>query len=257
MSKLSDQIPEGTVATNRDGRKAIFRQGRWNVMAPDVQSDAPGAGFMTGIVAPKLTKEDSTALASYRNDSRRAMSARSDAMRFQDLNAQEPTGGLGGLPIVRDIRAAFDPQVSEMKAITEKLTPAQREPGSGTMSDADIAMYRAATVGLNKPRAANDAMAKVVRAGAVRQADYAAFMDTWGLRNGTLLGAQEAWNSYTEANPLFEQGANGNTAVKGWTPWRQWFGVAGGQKSPAPSAPKPSMTGGGASGGYKILSVED
>lgn len=246
MSKLSDLVPEGTVATNADGRKAVFRQGRWNMMAQDVASEAPGAGFMTGMTAPKLTGTDYKDLSAYRGQAQSAMSARSDARRFQELNAQEPSGGLGGLPVIRDVRAMFDPQAAEMKSITAKLTPAQREPGSGTMSDADAAMYRSATVGLDKPRQANDAMAKVIRAGAVRQSDFSAFMDTWAQRNGSLLGAQEAWAAYANANPIFEQGNDGNTTVKGWTPWRQWFGVPGGAKPQGQAPARPSMTGGAA-----------
>lgn len=192
-----------------------------NIATIGVDASAPGAAYLSNGGGRPLSAATEKELSGYRQGAQNALSARSSAMRFQNLNKENRTGGImGSLPF----RDKFDPGFAEMKAIGEKLVPAQREPGSGVMSDRDVEMYRAATLSTGKPREANDALAKVIRAGSVRQADQAAFMEEWAKRNGGLTGAQEAWNAYAEANPLFRQ-EGGNTQVNGWTPWRQWFGV--------------------------------
>jgi len=200
----------------------VYRGGKFMPEASaGVNTSAPGSNYLTAGEGRAIPAGVQTELSKYRQNSSNALGARSDAMRFQDLNKENRTGGImGALPF----RDKFDPGFAEMKSISEKLIPAQREPGSGTMSDGDVAMYRAATLSTGKPRATNDALAKVIRAGAVRQADQTAFMEEWAKRNGGLTGAQEAWSAYANANPLFRV-EGGNTQVNGWTPWRKWFGV--------------------------------
>ena len=192
-----------------------------NIATIGIDATAPGSGYLSGGSGRAVPASVEKELSGYRQNTNNALAARSNAMRFQDLNKENRTGGImGSLPF----RDKFDPGFAEMKAIGEKLIPAQREPGSGTMSDADVAMYRAATLSTAKPKGANDGIAKVIRAGAIRQADQSAFMEEWAKRNGGLTGAQEAWSAYSNANPLFRV-EGGNTQVNGWTPWRKWFGV--------------------------------
>lgn len=207
-----------------------------------LNASAPGADFISSTPSAKLSPQDTGALAKYRNAAQSAATTRGDALRFSNLNKQAKTGGIYGAPLIgglaQDVMSQIDPNVSEMKSISSRLTPAMREPGSGTMSDSDAAMYRAATVSLDKPTQTNQNIAKVIDAGSRRASDYSAFMDEWAKRKGNIVGGQEAWQAYADANPLFKDGGKGGTQINPWTPWRKWFGVDGGGGSapPAPAA---------------------
>lgn len=218
-----------------------------NIATIGVDTTAPGASYLSNGASRPLDATTQKELSASRTASGNALGARENAMRFQDLNKENRTGGIMGSIPFRD---KFDPGFAEMKAISEKLIPAQREPGSGTMSDGDVAMYRAATLSTGKPKAANDGLAKVIRAGAVRQADQTAFMEEWAKRNGGLSGAREAWSAYANANPLFRV-EGGNTQVNGWTPWRKWFGV---EMKPAQGAAKAGAVASG--NGWTITEVK-
>lgn len=208
-----------------------------------VNALAPGAGFIDESAAPKLSVQDTNSLKSYRDQAQLQASARGDANRFSALNKTVNTGGIYGAPIIgglaQDVMTKIDPNLGEMKSISERLTPAMRTPGSGTMSDADAAMYRAATVSLDKPTQTNSAVARVIDAGSRRASDYSAFTDEWAKQKGNLVGAQEAWQNYADANPLFKDGGKTGTQINPWTPWREWFGLAnpmkgqGGGSTPA------------------------
>lgn len=211
------QAPEGTVIRLQDGSTRVKRGGQWIAAGTLFQ----GAG-------PKLTPQEGKMLTDARTRAEGASSTISNLDRFMTLNRQEATGGLGGLPVVRNVRGMFDPQVAEMNAIVEQITPAQREPGSGVMSDADIRMYRASVVGLDKPGPANSRIAARGTAGAMRERDYAAFMDYYAKVNGTLNGAQEQWDAYKQAEPVYDPQSG---QVRRARPWRQYFGIEQAQPS--------------------------
>ncbi|WP_332763906.1 hypothetical protein [Phenylobacterium sp.] len=243
----------GETRTRKDGlAKATWDGSNWVEMEigglqggadHSVESAAPGAAFFGAASSrPKMFAKTEQELMSLDGDAKTAQSLRADANRFRDLNRQVPTGELGGLPVVRDVRAMFDPKVGEMKAIVEKMTPSMREAGSGAMSDRDVQMYRASVVGLDKVGPTNSALSGVIEAGARRTSDYTAFKNEWARRHNTLVGSQEAWDDYAEANPLFEAGETG-TKVRKATPWRQYFGLETLSTRPtAPAGPrKPAL----------------
>lgn len=200
-----------------------------------VSGAAPGSRYMSAASArPKMFAATEKELMALDKNAQTAQSLRADANRFRKLNEEVPTGQLGGLPVIRDIRAMIDPRVGEMKAIVEKMTPSMREAGSGAMSDRDVEMYRASVVGLDKLGPTNAAITAVIDAGARRAGDYTAFKNEWARRNNTLVGSQEAWQQYAEENPLFAAGETGTTVNK-VTPWREYFGLETLAKKPAPT----------------------
>lgn len=230
-------IAEGTIAEAEDGsgKRITYRNGKWMQLNPVANAKAPGAGYMGADGMPKLAPQDMNALAKYRAAADAGQGLRADANRFSALNQNVGTGMGFSIPGVAAVRGVFDPRVPEMKAISARITPQMRQAGSGTMSDRDLELYKAATVGLDKPGDTNVAIAKVIDAGTRRAQDQSAFMDEWAKRNGSLGGAQEAWSSYSEANPLFDAGPKGTT-VRKVEPWRAWFGLA------SPTAAKPTTT---------------
>jgi hypothetical protein len=145
-----------------------------------------------------------------------------DAERFQTLNRERGTGPLAGFagPIL-----ANDPLYAEMRQLESKLTPREREPGSGPMSDRDIVLYNRAIPRLGNPGPTNDAVVTAAVAMSQRDIEYAAFLEEWAMRNGTLLGSTESWQQYVEQNPLLEEQRGGGISLRqGVTPWRTYFG---------------------------------
>lgn len=235
----------GETRVRKDGlAKATWDGQNWieeDISPGSVAADAsaPGAAFMNAASArPKMFSGTEKELMALDKAAQTAQSVRADANRFRALNVDVGTGGIKNLPGIRDVRAMFDPKLAEMKAIVEKLTPSLREAGSGAMSDRDVEMYRASVVGLDKPGPTNEAMARVLDAGARRSGDYTAFKNEWARKNNTLVGSQEAWQQYAEDNPLFSSGPTGTT-VNQVTPWREYFGLpALAKPKAAPPTPK-------------------
>jgi len=162
------------------------------------------------------------------------------ADEFVALNRTNNTGGIWGLPFVQGGRAMVDPEFNRMRSIQEQLTPAQREAGSGAMSDRDVEMYRRSTLNVGAPGPANQRTARVLDAVAANQADYSAFLDEYARANGgSLAGASEMWLEYSNANPLFNDDGTPRTAR---TPWRSYFGAE--RQQPArqqPARPAPAQ----------------
>lgn len=220
-----------------------YSKDSWSWVDPAVSSGpastaynpaSPGASYFSPqAIAPTLPQEDRKFVAKIREGRESANALRADAKRFVDLNEKRRTGGIQMKnPLLRGFVGMFDPGVGEMEAISEKITPQMREAGSGAMSDADVAMYRKSTVGVDKLGLANRAIQSVIDAGAKRQGDYLAFMEEWGRQKKNLTGAQEAWEDYASANPLYDNKDGKNTTVRKTTPWRDWFGLPGARGIP-------------------------
>lgn len=223
------------------GQVAEWTASGWKIVAgagpaasKPVNALAPGASYFSNSgVAPKLAPADMSSLKAYRDAAESGSGMRADANRFVELNKSTRTGGIESLPVIGNALAMVDPKRREMMSLSDKIAPAMRQAGSGAMSDKDVEMYKSATVGTNKLGPTNQAIGGVIDAGTRRQADYSAFMEEWARRNGGLIGAREAWDSYANDNPLFDTGPKG-TVVRKTQPWRQWFGLEGG------AAPKPA-----------------
>lgn len=158
------------------------------------------------------------------------------AARFMELNQKIPTGGLVDKMALTRWAQSMGTEYAELEAITARLVPGMREPGAGASSDLDVRMFERATVGVDKPKRANENIAKGLIARAQQAQDYADFRQTYLEQNGTLQGADRHWKEYVNANPIFDPGKPGafelNTKRKGWT---EHF--KGQTSKAAPSAP--------------------
>lgn len=130
------------------------------------------------------------------------MSAKLD--RFIFLNQTNETGGFTGNAVTSTIRQPFDAEFSEMASIINEITPQMRQGMPGAASDRDVAMFKGATVGVNKPLEANQNIAKAVQVAAQNKRDQVAFFEDYRLNNGHVVGAKKAWREYLEANPIFD-----------------------------------------------------
>jgi hypothetical protein len=122
-----------------------------------------------------------------------------DMQRFlqlqQQVNMQGPVAGR--VP-------AFSSEAQEMDAITDKITPQMRQPGSGATSNFDAKMFRNSTVGRTKNEQANEAIGQAVILQSQNISDRAQFMRDYLTVNGHLDGADRQWSRYLNSNPIFD-----------------------------------------------------
>jgi hypothetical protein len=161
--------------------------------------------------------------------------------RFKQAGGK--TGGYYDWPVLgtlAEAKSSFDPNFQGMQAITAKLAPNMRPPGSGATSDFDAKQFVRATMSISKDQEANKRIAQAMSAQADRDVGYAQFIDWYFQKTGTTQGIQQAWLEYVNANPIFDQSDEDGFAVnRGAKSWQQFFGAgAGGARAPA--APPPA-----------------
>lgn len=162
-----------------------------------------------------------------------------DASRFEQLLKEQDTGGmLMNLPGAKTISGVFDPQISEMTKIQDRLTPQMRIPGSGATSDFDARMFQSALPDVRSPRETNQNVITALKAREQLAEDKQLFMQNYVEANGQLAGAERYWTEYLEANPIFDptkpEVPTLNQNRKGW---QEYFGSAA-QKPPMAAAPE-------------------
>jgi len=156
--------------------------------------------------------------------------------RFQELNAVSDTGPVWG----KTPEMLMGAEMQEMKSISDRLTPGMRQGLPGAASDRDIAMFRSATVGINKDKEVNDAIITAFKAQADRDADYIKFREDYKNRYGHLNGATSAWNSYVNANPIFDPKSEEPKLNPNMQTREQFFS----SKAEAPKAQVPAVSSG-------------
>jgi hypothetical protein len=203
------------------------KTGNTRVLQAPPKADAATGG------APKLNASDNAFLAKLRNQFGELQTMSSNMDQFVQLNRNVATGGKMALPGMGTVLSAVNPQIATMQSITNKLTPAMRNGLPGAASDRDVAMFRGATVGLDKPLEANQNIRDAAKAFAGRSGDYLAFLETYAAKKGTLLGSTEIWKNYVDTHPLFGGiRKDGSPIVNKNTPWRAVISL-GGESAPS------------------------
>jgi hypothetical protein len=164
-----------------------------------------------------------------------------DAKRFVELQGSVSMQG----PIAGRVMA-LSSDAQDMDAITARITPQMRQPGSGATSDFDAKMFQMATVGRTKNEGANKAIADGIVLNSQVTQEREQFMRDYLTVNGHLDGAERQWKRYADANPIFDpKSPKVPTLNPARVPYQQFFGGA-----QAPAAPP-------AGGGPKPGTVED
>lgn len=175
------KIVEGQTATNpATGEKIVYRAGKW----------APIAASRAGSLSPQEQKSVTEAQES----ARYALDVLPDVNRFDRLNALTPTGGAHRWNDA--VQGVFDPNFQQLQELSARFAPAQRQPGSGSTSDRDLALFQQASPDRKKGYAANAPVLDRGRAEVVRRQQYADFLDKYAAENGTLNGAQQAFRKF-------------------------------------------------------------
>jgi hypothetical protein len=143
--------------------------------------------------------------------------------RFKQLNEKVSTGGLMGVSGVGAAAGLFDGDVAELRSITAKIAPNMRPPGSGATSDYDARQFERATVGIDKPKQANQNIADARIAAAQQALDRGAFERSYFDANGHLQGADRAWQRYANENPIFDSRGKEFALNPNRVGWRDYF----------------------------------
>lgn len=130
---------------------------------------------------------------------------------------------------------AFTSDAQTMDAITARITPQMRQPGSGATSDFDARMFQMATVSRTKNDEANAAIGNAVILQAENAMAREQFMRDYLSVNGHLDGADRQWKRYIDANPIFDpKSGNVPKLNPARVPYQQFFGSGAAPAQPAP-----------------------
>lgn len=150
-------------------------------------------GITPPVSAKSLATREQMQLDEARNAARQADEAARTAEQFVELNTKQPSGQIWAAPGLAALAGTWNSDVAQMNALTARMAPQQRVPGSGTTSDRDLSLYLQAVPGMSRPGPANQAIAQQARKDAQRRLEYANFLDQWAAQHGTLIGAEQAW----------------------------------------------------------------
>jgi hypothetical protein len=166
-----------------------------------------------------------------------AQSTLVQAQNFQRLNNKVNAKGSGSIgtggiamaiPGVSTAAGVVDNDISQMNSIVSKMIPAQRPPGSGTMSDGDAKMFQLGLFGVDKPGAANNAIATGAIAASKDTIAYQRFLDLYYKKNGNADEANSLWMQYVTENPIFDPASTDNPILNNKRqPWQTYFSQRG------------------------------
>jgi hypothetical protein len=191
---------EGQTATNpQTGQKIVFSKGRWHpVGAGGAMPGARPAG------TPRLAPQEQKALADARSAASQFTSIADQATQFADINRGVATGPLYGVPVLggafEAAGEALNPKLAQLNALEARMAPQQREPGSGTPSDRDLALFLKAVPNTDRMGPANGLIAQDMKRMADKKVARSAFLDAYARSGGTLLGSEDAFEGWWAQN---------------------------------------------------------
>lgn len=201
-------IQPGQTAINpTTGQRIVFDGKKWGAIgASGVMSD---------------TRPDQDELVKIRDAAKNAEWVSGQADQFGKLNEKTGTGPMNGfgLPFFapdlgKSIAKVFSPNTGSMDAITSRVAPNLRPPGSGSSSDKDTKMYRQSFPNIENMGPANGQVIGQLHADATDKRAYADFADQWYAKNGTLLGADKAWSARKAIPPKPVRSSQAATTIK-------------------------------------------
>jgi hypothetical protein len=228
-------VPDGSIVRYDDG--TTFENPR------DFAPQRGGGGERGAEPRPtRLQPEAKDSIEKARTATANASSLAGEATRWLQLNSQRGTGGYGEKTRFLNSPLWDDPARQEMRAITARVTPLMRAPGSGTMSDKDIEMFQRGTLSIENLYPVNQTIAKAMIAAGDNAQGYIEFLEQYAMDNeGSTLGASRLWNDYLNANRIFTEKGELNPNRRSWRDWVSSGGFASAAKSAAGSAAAPAQ----------------
>jgi hypothetical protein len=229
------ELREGQTGTAPDGTRVIVRGGR--IVPLVANPSAPGFQYLPQAPEGPNKSED----AYYREWRTKDPTAGNQAVgqaramagmarRAEGLLARQKTGGLYGIPVVGNVLGFMDPEIRELDAIQARVARQERQPGEGAISDFDAQQFLAMTYGKDKPTETNRALIQAQRVAADAPIQRRQFGEWYRQRFGTLSGFEEAWDRYSQDNPIFDtqsEAVGTPTLNARRMEWREYFGAGG------------------------------
>lgn len=185
---------EGQTATHKDGRKIVYQDGQWRLMQGGGGVPAP----------PKLAVQEQQTLRDARSAASQFSTIADQAGQFAELNKEVGTGPIYKTPVLGGVFEAIgetiNPKLAQLNALESRMAPAQREPGSGTTSDRDLALFLKAVPNTDRMGPANGLIADDMRKMANKKLARSAFLDAYARNAGTLMGSEDAFESWWAQN---------------------------------------------------------
>lgn len=228
-------LVEGKTGTAPDGTRVIVRGGQ---IVP-LRSDPAAPGFQylpEKPVAPSKSEEayyrewrtkDPTAGNQAVGQARQQAAT---ARRAEGILARQKTGGLYSVPVVGNVLGMFDPEIRELDAIQARVARQERQPGEGAISDFDAQQFLAMSYGKDKPTETNRALIQAQRVAAEAPIQRRQFGEWWARSYGSMSGFEEAWDRYSQDNPIFDPASEtaGRPMLNARRrEWRDYFGAGG------------------------------
>jgi hypothetical protein len=149
-----------------------------------------------------------------------------DAMTEADsLNDQITTGKYGIVPGGEYAQTKFDSKAARFDSIAKDQARNAYVKGEGALSDMERKMFEKASISLGNPNATNKQIIKVTKEIAQRNLEHAEYLARYFGVNKTMFGAEENWNKYIAANPLFAKESSSENLVlnPNRKPYQQYF----------------------------------
>lgn len=182
---------EGQTAINPNtGQRIVFRNGQWVISTP------------SATVAKPLNAAEQKSLIEKRDDAKKlkyTANRLSNVDKYLDQGVF--TGPFYGLP---GADLFMGEKLQQIEAISNELAPQQRAKGSGSTSDIEYRGMKLSLPSANLYGNVNRQLIKDIKNKNRESQAYIAFMDAYAAKNGTLSGAETAfdafWSDYT-SNP--------------------------------------------------------
>lgn len=153
------------------------------------------------------------------------------AQQFLDVVGDD--NWIQGDNIISDLMQAGSFKTTELKALTDRIAPLMRRPGSGASSDTDVKMFKNSVVNVNNTPEANKRFAQGAVAMAKRNQEYIDFLNQAITPSDpqSRQKANQLWGLYKNDEPLFDEKTG---AVLPSRPFSEWLQENMGEAAPAP-----------------------
>lgn len=141
------------------------------------------------------------------------------AQQFLDVVGDD--NWIQGDNIISDLMQAGSFKTTELKALTDRIAPLMRKPGSGSSSDTDVKMFKNSVVNVNNTPEANKRFAQGAVAMSKRNQEYIDFLNQAITPSDpqSRQKANQLWGLYKNEVPLFDSKTGEVLAAKPFTQW--------------------------------------
>jgi hypothetical protein len=240
-----------------NGLQRVDPNGLPSLGSPSGQSQQSQSAMMSPAMRNALARQAASQLKSLEDAS---LTSQGNQSTLDELNALRQKTNLEGKlygdgaintmvtrTIGRNIGSPFGgyiiPSSDQVAALDAMESPATKmqldisKETKGAISDREMAAFARATPGSQMTDEAASNVISAYKAVNQRKQEHAAFYEQWIATHGNGLGAEQAWQRFTDANPIISTDQKGNVKVDpkkigGWDAYLSGGGTMGGRIAP-------------------------